>query len=148
MLSTQSKFLVATAAAALVALAFAARVSAENPAPSAAAKLARGKYLVEQVGLCADCHSPRDQTGQYVKDRWLQGAPLAFAPTVPMPVWAPVAPPLAGLPTMTEAHAATFLETGLKPDGSRPRPPMPEFRFNAEDAAAVAAYLKSLAKTE
>jgi hypothetical protein len=37
-----------------------------------------------------------------------------------------------------------FFTTGKKPDGSMAAPPMPEYRFNKTDAAAVVAYLKSL----
>lgn len=110
------------------------------------ALLVRGRYLVENVGLCADCHSPRNERGQFIAGQELKGAPLAFAPTVPMPAWAAVAPAIAGLPTMTEAQAVHFLQTGEKPDGTKPRPPMPEFRLDPADATAVAAYLKSLAK--
>ncbi len=47
---------------------------------------------------------------------------------------------------MTEAQAIAFLQTGIRPDGSRPRPPMPEFRFNEADAKAVVAHLKSLGR--
>ena len=107
--------------------------------------LVRGRYLVEHVGLCADCHTPRNEKGQFLREQWMKGAPLPFQPTVPMP-WSPVAPPLAGLPTMTEEQAVAFMRTGKRPDGTAPRPPMPEFRFNEEDAKAVVAYLKSLAK--
>ncbi len=107
--------------------------------------LVRGRYLVEQVGLCADCHSPRNEKGEFVRELWLKGAPLPFQPTVPMP-WSPAAPPLAGLPTMNLEQAVVFLRTGKRPDGTEPRPPMPQFRFSADDAIAVAAYLKSLGK--
>jgi hypothetical protein len=58
----------------------------------------------------------------------------------------PAAPPIAGLPSMTEAQGVVFLTTGKRPDGSSPRPPMPEFRLNTADASAVVAYLKSLSK--
>ena len=109
-----------------------------------AALISRGYYLATGIGLCTDCHSPRNEKGEFVADRHLKGAPIAFAPTVPMPAWAPVAPPLAGLPQMPEEQAIKFLRTGIRPDGSRPRPPMPEFRLNEEDARALAAYLKSL----
>jgi mono/diheme cytochrome c family protein len=61
-----------------------------------------------------------------------------------MPVWAPVAPPIAGLPSMTAEQAARFLMHGQRPDGSMARPPMPAYRFNEDDARAVVAYLKSL----
>ncbi|MBI5424207.1 MAG: c-type cytochrome [Opitutae bacterium] len=36
--------------------------------------------------------------------------------------------------------------TGVKPDGSMPRPPMPQFRLSEEDARAVVAYLRALKK--
>lgn len=109
------------------------------------ALVARGYYLATGIGLCADCHSPRNEKGEFVPGMNLKGATLAFAPTVPMPAWGAVAPAIAGLPTMTEEQAIKFLRTGLKPDGSRPRPPMPEYRLDEADARALAAYLKSLA---
>ncbi len=108
------------------------------------ALLARGYYLATGIGLCTDCHSPRNEKGEFVPGMHLKGSAIMFAPTVPMPVWGAVAPALAGLPQMTEAQAVKFLRTGLKPDGTRPRPPMPEYRLNEADATALAAYLKSL----
>lgn len=121
-----------------------ATANSATPAPSPLVK--RGEYLVEKVGLCADCHSPRNERGEFIKESSFGGATLPFAPTVPMPAWAPVAPPIAGLPTMNDGQAVAFLTTGVRPDGSRPRPPMPDFRFSAEDARAVTAYLRSIAK--
>jgi mono/diheme cytochrome c family protein len=108
-------------------------------------KLARGKYLVERVGMCTDCHSPRDAKGELVRAEWLRGAPIAVKPIHDMPEWGEVAPPLAGLPSgYSEAQLATFLETGKRPDGSFARPPMPPYRFDRADAEAAAAYLRSL----
>jgi mono/diheme cytochrome c family protein len=107
--------------------------------------IVRGRYLVEQVGLCADCHSPRTPTGHFIREQWMLGAALPFQPMVPMP-WAPAAPPLAGLPAMNDQQAIEFLRTGKRPDGSMSRPPMPPFRFDTEDASAVVAYLRSLGK--
>lgn len=112
------------------------------PAPEIA--LLRGRYLVERVIGCADCHSPRDQTGQFVTDQWLGGATLPFAPTVPMPAWAPHAPAIAGLPTLSDRDAVHLLMNGRKPDGTMPRPPMPAFRLTEDDARAVVSYLRSL----
>jgi mono/diheme cytochrome c family protein len=100
-----------------------------------------GRYLVEKVGLCIDCHSPRDERGQFVRERWLQGAPIPFTPAVPMP-WAPVSKPLAGLPTLTDEQAMTFLTTGVLPDGRMPLPPMPPYRLSVDDARDVIAYLR------
>jgi hypothetical protein len=105
----------------------------------------RGHYLVHQVAVCVDCHSPRGPDGQFIAGRHLTGSPLPFKPTVDMP-WAPAAPPIAGLPGYTEEAAIEFLTTGKRPHRlPPPRPPMPEYRLIREDASAVVAYLKSLA---
>jgi mono/diheme cytochrome c family protein len=118
--------------------------AAESAIPTALVK--RGAYLVERVGLCADCHSARNERGEIVRAAHLAGAALPFAPTVPMPVWSPTSPPIAGLPSLTSEQAVTYFTTGKRPDGSSSRPPMPEFRFDEDDARAVTAYLKSLGK--
>jgi hypothetical protein len=39
---------------------------------------------------------------------------------------------------------STFLQTAKNPRGGKAGPPMPAYRLNADDADAVAAYLKSL----
>jgi mono/diheme cytochrome c family protein len=118
-------------------------VSLTAPAPESV--IERGRYLVESVGMCADCHAPRTEKGELDRSRWLLGSALGFQPTAPMP-WAPAAPPIAGLPSVSDAQGVVFLTTGKRPDGSAPRPPMPEYRLNKMDATAVIAYLKSLSK--
>ena len=105
---------------------------------------ARGKYLVENVGMCGDCHTPHNEKGEPVKDQWLKGAPLAFKPTVPMPVWADKAVNIAGLPGWDKDAAIKFLMTGIAYNGLPARPPMPQYRFNQQDAGAIVAYLQSL----
>ena len=107
----------------------------------------RGKYLVVGVAGCNDCHTPMTPQGPDMT-KSLQGAPLVFAPTLPMP-WAPVAPEIAGIPAAyTEAQFVSFLQTGVRPDGSRPLPPMPAYRLSEGDAQAVAAYIKTLPQAE
>lgn len=125
----------------VVVIALAWSCAASDPE---ARKIARGKYLVENVGMCTDCHSPRNEKGEFDQARWLQGGPLDFAPTVPMPFWAGSAPWIAGLPNISEADAISLLETGKTTTGLAKRPPMPQFRFSHEDAQAVVMYLKSL----
>jgi mono/diheme cytochrome c family protein len=106
----------------------------------------RGEYLVTRVGLCADCHSPRDERGEFVAAKQLTGAPIPFAPTVPMPAWATVAPSIAGWPAgWSEEATVQFLMTGQRPSNLPPvRPPMPPFRMSRPDAEAVVAYLRTL----
>lgn len=108
-----------------------------------AATVERGRYIVEQVAMCSDCHSPRGETGQFIVGKEHTGSPLGFAPTVPMPAWADSAPYIAGLPNYTTEQAVKFLMTGERPTGVPVRPPMPEYRMTKADAEAVVAYLKS-----
>lgn len=128
----------------LIAIAGAPAIAAEGATPGRSQLVERGEYLVTRLGMCADCHSPRDQRGAFVQAEWLHGATLGFAPTVPMPVWAAYAPRLAGLPALPADRLRVLLTTGKRPDGSQPRPPMPEYRLNGEDADAVIAYLRGL----
>lgn len=107
-------------------------------------QLEHGRYLVQQVGLCGDCHSPRDDHGQPIESKALQGAGIGFKPAVQMP-WGEYAPPIAGLPGFSDEQAITFLTTGKDPAGNYPKPPMPSYRFNRRDAEAVLAYLRSIA---
>ena len=113
-----------------------------------AALLARGKYLVSGVGMCADCHSTRNEKGEISEAQLLQGAVLTFKPTVPMPVWAEKAPKIAGLPEWEKDAAIRFLMTGIAYNELPARPPMPQYRFNQQDAEAIVAYLKSLAPSK
>jgi mono/diheme cytochrome c family protein len=110
-----------------------------------AALIARGKYLVGAAGQCGDCHTPSDKKGRPIASQALQGAPILFKPTVPVPNWAEASMPIAGLPSMpTEEEAITFFMTGKHSDGRMAAPPMPQYRFNRKDAEAIVAYLKSL----
>ena len=108
-----------------------------------AAQIAQGKYLVNNVAGCSDCHTPYTDKGIPDESKYLQGAPLMFKATVPMP-WAEVAPPIAGLPMLSEKDGVEFLMTGKLPGGATLRPPMPQYKLKKADAEAVVAYLKSL----
>jgi len=122
-----------------------AAAASADPAKPAADTLARGKYLVESAGMCQDCHTPRTKNGGFDTNNWMLGASLGFKPLAAMP-WMPVAPPIAGLPTLTHEQAVRFLMTGERPGKPHVTPPMPEYRFDRADAEAIASYLKSLAK--
>jgi mono/diheme cytochrome c family protein len=134
----------AVAALLLVPLLAAQKPKSTAKAASASA-LAHGKYLVEQVGKCGDCHTPDNEKGEPIREKWLQGAPLAFKPIVPFPGWADTAPAIAGLPGWEKDAAIKFLRTGIASKGLPLRPPMPEYHLNQTDAEAIVAYLKSLA---
>ncbi len=105
-----------------------------------------GRYLVRDVGICADCHTPRGAHGQYIRGEWLRGARLDLAPTHPMAGWQMHSSNLVRLARRwTQAQWIRFLRTGIAPDGKHARPPMPQLRLSYRDALAVTAYLRSLA---
>ncbi|MBX9747383.1 MAG: c-type cytochrome [Hyphomonadaceae bacterium] len=122
--------------------AFLAACAQQDPVQlSGAALVERGDYLVNGVVLCGDCHTPRLPDMSPDTARHLQGADIGAGP----PGFAQIAPPLAGAPAgYTEEQFIAFLQTGVRPDGSQPRPPMPPYRLNQEDARAVAAYIATL----
>ncbi len=121
-----------------------------NNASAAAgpSKIDRGKYLVEQVGMCGDCHTPHNEKGEPIQEKTLQGAILPFKPAIPMPVWADKSSNIAGLSGWEDQAAMRFLMTGIAYNDLPARRPMPQYRFNQEDAAAIMAYLRSLAPAQ
>lgn len=120
----------------------------EEPAPPPTGpELARGHYLVEALGHCGECHTPRKLTGVLDRARHLAGSKQG--------------PDGAGVPNVTPDRAtgigkwsgddlAWFLETGELPDGDYTGGAMAEVvdhgtsRLTSTDREAIAAYLKSL----
>jgi len=107
-------------------------------------QIERGKYLVEEVAKCAECHTPRDGAGNLRGEAWLQGAPIWIMPVAHIPNWADQTPPLAGLPSFTHTQMERVLEKGVGPEGEVLRPPMHTYHMHADDARAIIAYLESL----
>ena len=118
--------------------------SPSSPSSAGAQELERGRYLVEHVALCVECHTPRDERGELVPSRRLQGAAIPVRSPFPAQTWAFRAPHLAGLPGLTDAEAVRLLTEGIAHTGLPPAPPMPRFRMTRGDAEAVVAYLRSL----
>ncbi len=115
---------------------------------AADSEVERGRYLVENVAKCGDCHTPRLENGQPDKSQLLKGAMLDFTPSHPIPHWKAMSPDLTPNGSVFkqrgEAAITKFMETAVWPDGDRADPPMPEFKLNHDDAKAVVAYMKSL----
>jgi mono/diheme cytochrome c family protein len=107
--------------------------------------VSQGKYIVEDVAMCVECHTPRDENGNLIGDEYLNGAPVPLkAPPYPQINWAVKAPAIAGLIGYTKDEGVRLLTAGVTRDGRVPNPPMPPFRMSTRDAEAVVAYLKSL----
>jgi mono/diheme cytochrome c family protein len=105
----------------------------------------RGKYIVEHVAMCVECHTPRNEQGELLTSQYLEGAPIPVnPPPYPNMKWAVEAPGIAGLVGYTKQQGIKLLTEGITSDGRIPNPPMPPFRLTRADAEAVVDYLKSL----
>lgn len=105
----------------------------------------RGRYLVEALGHCGECHTPRGALGGFDRSAWLAGAPSPDGEGR-VPDITPQGEPLAD---WSEKDIAYYLESGFTPDfdtvgGSMVKVQENFARLSDEDRAAVAAYLKAL----
>ena len=100
----------------------------------------RGRYLVEALGHCAECHTPRNVLGGLSRGQWLSGAPNPSGDgRIPN-----ITP--GGL-TWSEGEIAEYLKSGFTPDFDTAGGTMAEVVKNTgqladEDRAAIAAFLK------
>lgn len=102
-----------------------------------------GRYIVHDIAMCFECHSPRDAEGNIIESQEFDGGPIPVRP--PWGDWALVAPRNKGLPGYDDAQAMRLLTEGaIGRDGKQLRPPMPRFHMNRQDAADVIAYMRSL----
>ncbi|HEX4564988.1 MAG TPA: c-type cytochrome [Vicinamibacterales bacterium] len=103
-----------------------------------------GRYLVNEVAMCPQCHSPRDDQGNLIASKLFEGGPVAVRPPWPND-WALIAPRNKGLPGYDDAAAMRLLTEGaIGRDGKQLRAPMPRFRMTKQDASDVIAYMRSL----
>jgi mono/diheme cytochrome c family protein len=114
------------------------------PAHVPSGNVEHGRYLVHDVAMCVECHSPRDESGKIIPGQEFMGAPIPFRPPWPSD-WALRAPRIGGLPGYTTGLGIRLLTQGaVDRDGQLLRPPMPRFHMTGQDAADVVAYLQSL----
>jgi len=110
--------------------------------------LERGKYLVEEVGRCQECHTPKTESGDFDKSKWMKGATLVGVPSTPVADWHQRSPDITSTSALWARWGqdgfSKFLQTAKNPRGGKAGPPMPAYMLKAEDADAIAAYLKSL----
>ena len=106
-------------------------------------EIARGRYLVEQVARCPDCHTPRDSNGELDQSHWLQGASIWIKPVRSKQAWAARAPALTGF-LYSDQQGQDVLERGIGTNGNSIQLPMHAYNLHHEDAVAIIAYLRSL----
>jgi mono/diheme cytochrome c family protein len=106
----------------------------------------RGRYLVEALGHCGECHTPRNALGGLRTNAWLAGAPDP-AGEGQNPNITP-----AGL-QWTEDQIVAMLQSGFTPEFDVVGGEMSEVVANTaqlsdEDRGAIAAYLKAVPPVE
>jgi mono/diheme cytochrome c family protein len=127
----------------------AAIVAACAAAGSAVAEtqVEHGKYLVESIMGCGNCHSPVGPDGPIV-DKALSGGPPIGEGAAFTAVPSNITPdPETGIGKWTDAQIKTAIRQGKRPDGTLIGPPMPfgQYRGIADaDIDAVVAYLRTV----
>jgi mono/diheme cytochrome c family protein len=111
----------------------------------------RGRYLVDALGHCGECHTPRSLLGGLDQSRYLAGTPDGpdgdKVPNI-------TAHPVKGLGKWSDGDLDMLLELGLKPDGDVAGGAMGEVvrnstsKLTAADRAAIIAYLKTVPPKE
>jgi mono/diheme cytochrome c family protein len=117
------------------------------PDAAHSARWNRGAYLVNSLGHCAECHSPRNFLGGIIAAQRFAGGPNpegeGWVPNITQK----------GLAEWSEKDIAYFLETGEMPDGDTAGGSMARVirntsQLSPEDRSAIAEYLKSLPPVE
>ena len=112
----------------------------------AESQLDRGRYLVETLAGCGNCHTPRGPTGP-LKDKKFAGGEIikhadftAVTPNI-MP------DPRTGIGNWSDDQIALAIREGRRPDGRLLGPAMPSRSYRSladEDVKAIVAYLRSV----
>lgn len=114
--------------------------------PAASPEIERGRYIVEALAHCAECHTPRNALGGLDRSRWLAGAPnpdgKGSSPNI--------TPAKLG---WSENEIFTYLTTGFTPEFDSVGGHMAHVVDNMailppEDVRAIIAYLKALPAVE
>lgn len=106
----------------------------------------RGAYLVEALGHCGECHTPRDALGGLDRERWLAGT-TDGPDGDKVPNITPDAE--TGIGSWSASQITGVLRSGLLPDGDVVGAGMGEVvnngtsRLTPEDRGAIAEYLQS-----
>ena len=112
----------------------------------------RGRYLVDALGHCAECHSPRTLLGGLDSDRYLAGNP--DGPDGDKVPGITGGKGKGGIGGWSDGDLTLFLETGLTPEGDVAGGAMGEVvrnttsKLTADDRAAIVTYLRTVPAKE
>ena len=118
------------------------------PDPKQSPQVNRGAYLVNALGHCGECHTPRTALGGMKQSRFLAGTAKG-----PEGKGVPNITP-ARLKKWSDAELSDFLQTGMTSDGDVTSETMAEVVRNTtsqltpEDLAALIAYLRTVPAIE
>jgi mono/diheme cytochrome c family protein len=109
--------------------------------------LERGRYLVEVLGACGNCHTPKGPEGSDLPGKHLAGG---FRYEEPFGTW--ISPnitpdPETGIGQWTDAQLIRAIREGKRPDGRTLGPPMPFAlyrRLADSDVKAMVMYLRTV----
>ncbi len=118
-----------------------------KPDPAKSAEINRGAYLVEALGHCGECHTPRNALGGLDRSKAFAGERNApGGGKVPN-----ITPdPETGIGKWSNGDIEELLSSGMTPDGDSVGGEMGEVvrnstsKLNAEDRKAIVAYLRQL----
>lgn len=127
-----------------------AEVAEDEPiSEEQAALIARGKYLVDHVAGCGDCHTPGGDDPD--PRRYLAGVPCLLTDTTSgfggCLGSANLTNHSSGLARRTDAEIKTMILDGWRPEGTALHPLMPYWVYHNmtdEDADAIVAYLRTV----
>lgn len=112
----------------------------------ASEQVLRGQYLVEGLGHCGECHTPRTALGGMDRGQWMAGAASLEAGGRPIPN---ISPSDDGIGGWSEMDIVSLLESGFTPEFDSVGGTMAAVVRNmaelpASDREAIAAYLKAI----
>ncbi len=115
-------------------------------APAAKGDVVRGRYLVQSIAGCGNCHTPQGPRGP------VAGLALAGGQVIEDPGFKAVASNITpdketGIGAWTDEQIATAIREGRRPDGSLIGPPMPFGLYrhiSDRDIASIVAFLRTV----
>lgn len=108
-------------------------------------RVAYGRYLAGPAGHCVECHTPAGANGAPDLANKLGAGGFSFTGPWGVSVSTNITP--AGLERYSDADLKKVITTGVRPDGSKLKPPMGTSYYanmKAADMDALIAYLRSL----
>jgi mono/diheme cytochrome c family protein len=106
----------------------------------------RGRYIVEVIGACGNCHTPQGPGGPDETRHLAGGTPIEEPGMVAIP--RNITPDVeTGIGAWTDAQIIRAIRDGVRPDGRVLGPPMPFGMYRQisdRDVAAIVAYLRTV----